>query len=72
MNEVLMTSALMTMFYAVMAVAVTWGMLRLLDVAGGLYSKKIIWRIGDDPRSACIYFGLRFLGACILVGLAIS
>lgn len=72
MTEILATSTALTLGYAVAAILLTWGLLRALDRAAGLNPKETIRSITDDPKAAALYFGLRFLGACLLVGLAIS
>lgn len=72
MNEVILTSWLMTVSYAALAVVGGWWLLRLLDRIGGVNFKETVGRITSEPLSAAIYFGLRFLGVCLLLGMVIS
>ncbi|MCW8918954.1 MAG: hypothetical protein OQL08_09095 [Gammaproteobacteria bacterium] len=72
MTEVIVTSTSLTLFMAFIALFLVWMLLRLLDISQGRDIHLTLNRIHDDPRSAALYLGLRFMGACLLVGLVIS
>lgn len=72
MTEVMITSGLYRLVFAVVAILSLFLLLRLLDHLSGTTFRLTFKRITYDPRSAALYFGLRFLGACILLGLLLS
>lgn len=72
MIDVIMTSSGLTLLFALVAILAAWGMLRWLDVIAGVNFKTTIREVCRNEHSAALYFGLRFLGVCILLGLVLS
>lgn len=72
MDPILIESAIFRLAFAGLAVGVTWGLLRLLDKAAGVPFRTVVREIADDAGTAALYYGLRFLGACLLVGYVLS
>jgi len=72
MNEVIMTSTMLSVFYALVAVLGAWLMLRLLDRVSGVDFTKTMLGVCANEHSAAIYLGLRFMGVCILFGMVLS
>lgn len=73
MNEVMLASGLMTLFYALFALVTAWGVLRILDRLTGVNFREVLNEvITHDPMASASYFGLRFFGVCVLIGLTIS
>jgi hypothetical protein len=72
MNEVILTSSIITIATALVAIIMAWLMLRLLDALGFIDFKTTIVRICSNETSAAVYFGLRFVGVCILFGMVLS
>ena len=72
MIDVLMTSSAMTLGFALLALLMGWLALRVLDRTGGVNFKETMGRISYEPKPAAIYFGLRFIGMCLLIGLVLS
>jgi len=71
MKEILFVSTAHTLVLALAAVFLVWATLRLLDWVTGTPFSEIKEVIYADPKAAALYAGLRFLGACLLIGLAI-
>ena len=71
MNQVMLTSGIYQLVMAVMAIIIVWFLLRLLDVSLGFRFRTWLQENNNDTAVG-IYLGLRFLGACILVGLLFS
>jgi hypothetical protein len=72
MTEILATSALLTVAYALFALIAAWYVLRVFDSLGRVHFKTTIGRISSDPKAAAVYFGCRFIGVCLLVGLVVG
>lgn len=72
MFNVLATSSLHTLLMACLAFVLMWLVLKMLDRASGRPFKRSFEVINDEARALGIYYGLRFLGACIFFGLAFS
>ncbi|SEG12872.1 hypothetical protein [Marinobacterium lutimaris] len=72
MDGVLMVSSLLTLAFALLALFMGWLSLRLLDRMGGINFKETVGRITYEPKPAAIYFGLRFVGVCVLLGMVLS
>lgn len=78
MFEVIAVSSLLKLGFAFIALGLVWGVLRGLDYLMGLKFKTILngssskKGIRDDSIAIAIYFSIRFLGTCILVGWVIS
>ena len=68
MGEVLFTSATMTLAFAIVAIVLTLMVLRIFDVLTGAPFHSVREVIREDPKAAALYYGLRFLGVCLLVG----
>lgn len=71
MNTVMLTSGVYQLVMAIIAILMVWLLLRLLDVALGFRFRDWLQENQNDTAIG-IYLGLRFLGACILVGLLFS
>lgn len=71
MQQLLIISTLQTLFIATAAILLVWLLLRLLDKALGRKFGEIYDVIIKDSKATALYFGLRFIGACVLVGLAL-
>ena len=71
MQQLLIVSTLQTLMMAICAVLLVWLLLRLLDRISGCKFTVFLEEIRNDSMASAVYFGLRFLGACLLVGLAI-
>ena len=71
MNQVMLTSGIYQLVMAVLAIIIVWFLLRLLDVSLGFRFRTWLQENNNDTAVG-IYLGLRFLGACILVGLLFS
>lgn len=72
MTEILATSALLTIAHALFALVAAWYLLRVFDQIGRVNFRATMMRITQDARSAALYFGCRFIGVCLLVGLVVG
>jgi hypothetical protein len=72
MHDFIGLAALLNLTYAAAAILVTVYLTRWLDRRARIRFPAIMERISNDPMAAALYFGARFLGACILVGLVLS
>lgn len=72
MLEVLMTSGVYRLFFALLALVALFFLLRWFDQLSGKTFKNAYSRIQDDAKALAIYYGLRFLGACLLLGQLLS
>lgn len=72
MNQVLLTSIGLQLVTAIIALLVIWGMFRLLDRGMGHPFADAVEKMYENPMAVALYYGLRFLGACILIGLLLS
>lgn len=72
MGEVIFVSTALDIGLALVALALLWGVFRLLDHAAG----RKWWEVSDtilrDPLAAAVYYGLRFIGAATLMGLLLG
>jgi hypothetical protein len=71
MEGFVFTAAVLNLAYAVVALALVWAFLRVLDKRAGLDFKEFFKDLRNDPQAAATYLGWRFVGACVLVGLAL-
>lgn len=71
MGQVIITSSLLTLVMAIVAVFMTWGCLRVLDILTGFDFRSWVQSDKNDIAVA-IYLGARFIGACLLVGMLFS
>jgi len=72
MNDVILTSAMLKLGMAVVAIFFTWGSLRILDVLLSFDFRRWLNAECNDDLAVALYLGARFVGACILVGLLFS
>ncbi len=72
MTEILTLNALMTLAYIVFALFVAWYVLRVFDQLGRIHFKTTMRTIANDPHAAALYFGCRFIGVCLLIGLVVG
>lgn len=68
MSEVVFTSGMFTLVMAFIAVTGVMLLLRWIDKLTGVPFSSIREVIKSEPISCAIYYGLRFLGVCMLVG----
>ncbi len=68
MTNVIVQSGMFTLVMAFLAVASVMVLLRLFDYLTGAPFSQIREEIKRDSMSAAVYYGLRFLGVCMLVG----
>ncbi|MCW8923681.1 MAG: hypothetical protein OQK69_08645 [Gammaproteobacteria bacterium] len=68
MTEVIFQSGMFTLVMAFIAVAGVMLLLRWIDKITGVPFSSIREVIKRDPISCAVYYGLRFLGVCMLVG----
>lgn len=52
-------------YFAAAALSI-WGLLRGFDWLAGTKFSSVAGEMKNDPRALSIYFGLRFVGVCIL------
>lgn len=72
MEGFLIQSYALRMVGGISAVALLWLSLRLMSQSVGVDMGKVARDIAADPSCAAVYFGLRFVGACVLLGWALS
>lgn len=72
MQNVVFTSLLMQAVTAVAALLLIWVLFRVLDKGTGMPFSKAIETIYQSPNAVALYYGLRFLGACVLIGQLLS
>jgi hypothetical protein len=72
MEEFIGLAALLNLGYAAAAIIMTVYLTRWLDRRARVRFPSILERITHEPLAAALYFGARFLGACLLVGLVLS
>lgn len=72
MTEILATSIIMRAIIALIALVVIWGLFRALDHASGHPFKEAVEKMYESPLALAIYYGLRFVGGCVLIGLLLS
>lgn len=72
MFELIGVQYVTTALYAMTALVIVLGLLRWLDKSAGRPWCHVIDNIREDPRAAAFYYGVRFAGACLLVGMVMS
>lgn len=73
MQEMLVAGSVNRIVFALLALVMIWLLLRLFDRMSGVKFKRVMHeRISTDAAASAWYFGLRFVGACYLVGSVIS
>ena len=72
MGEVILTSIVVKLLTALAALLIVWGMFRLLDKGTGHPFSEAMEKMYESPLAVAAYYGLRFVGACLLVGLLLS
>lgn len=75
--NVSMVGAAVNVALAVVGVACAWVLARLMDHAAGRsrcnsYTGQWITRLQLSPLAVALYFGLRWVGICLLFGLLLS
>lgn len=68
MNEVILTSSMLTLALALVAVFMVLVVLRVFDWITGKPFYGVREVMLNDPKATAVYYGLRFLGVCMLVG----
>lgn len=72
MDSFVFTAALMKLGYVALAAAAIWYGLRALDRSLGVRFSETMAIIRRDPKATAIYFAMRILAICVLVGLVIG
>ncbi|WP_435102334.1 hypothetical protein [Arhodomonas sp. AD133] len=72
MGEVIVVSTVLDIGLALVALALLWGVFRLLDRAAGRDWYEVSSTILHEPLAAAVYYGLRFIGAATLMGLLLG
>lgn len=72
MSDVFAVSQLTKALWALIGFALVFGVIRLSEFAIKLDIEKVVNGIESDPLASAIYLGLRFIGACLLVGWLLS
>lgn len=72
MDAILFSSALLKLFYVVVAIAVVWIAVRMLRSSTQRDVRKVLDLIDTDPKAAALYWGLTFFGICYVIGAAIG
>lgn len=72
MIYVMTVGALALIVLAVVGVACAWALARAMDHANqsprASRFLRVLEQIEEDPKAAALYYGLRWLGICILIG----
>lgn len=71
MYDIAAFANLVGLVWAVLGILAVVLVSRWLDKRAGILFRDAIALIRQDPRAAGFYYGLRFLGLCILVGAAL-
>ena len=71
MEQILLISSLQTLSLAACALVLVWLLLRAMDKSGNHKFTSVTETLRQDPMAAAVYYGARFIGACLLVGLVI-
>lgn len=73
MDSIIITSALFKLTFALAAVALLTGTLRMLDRWSGVRFTMILAELRqDDGKAVAIYFGARIIAIAILIGMALG
>ncbi|WP_431282707.1 transglycosylase SLT domain-containing protein [Humitalea sp. 24SJ18S-53] len=72
MGDFLLTAAAMKALYVSVGVVIAILVTRWLDHRGGIRFRHALSVIMLQPQAAALYFGLRILGICILLGLLVG
>lgn len=72
MGQVIATSTALTLAMAIVAVVLVFALLRFRDRLVRVDFREVMRGITDDSIAAALYFGLTFIGACLLMGLVLS
>lgn len=72
MLTVMTMGALALIVLATVGVSCAWGLSRAMDRANQSRRAsrflRVLERIEEDPHAAAVYYGMRWLGICILIG----
>lgn len=73
MSDVVIMSTVLNLVFAVLAVVALVFLLRWFDKQAGVGFTEWIEAVSNEnPKALAIYYGLRFLGVCLLVGAIIQ
>lgn len=68
-----LTATLLKVVWSMLAVVALILLLRWIDKRNGIsFGTDILAGIRADPMAAAVYFGARFVGAALLVGLVVA
>jgi hypothetical protein len=71
-TTLLTVSGIQTLAFALIAILLGWLLLRGLDRLSRVDFKLTMTRIAHEPHAAALYFGCRFVGVCLLLGMVLS
>ena len=72
MTEFMVSGLILRLIVVVIALVVVWAVLRVLDRLTGVRFVSVYQAVATNPLGLGLYLGLRFIGACVLVGLLLS
>lgn len=72
MAEFMVSGFILRLIVVVIALVVVWAVLRVLDRLTGVRFVSVYHAMATNPLGLGLYLGLRFIGACLLVGLLLS
>lgn len=72
MTNVFAISQLSKLVWALIAFGMVFSVLRVSELFVKLNIDKVVNKIEEEPLASAMYLGLRFVGACILVGWVLS
>lgn len=72
MQEVILTSSIITIAWCIFGIIIAFLLLRLRDKAIGLPFRDVFKTIAKDPLAAAIYYGLTAIAVFLYMGLAVS
>lgn len=72
MDPIVLQAAVFKLAFALAACVGAWAMLRALDKSLGVGFRSIHHELGKGNVAIALYYGLRFIGVAILIGLALG
>jgi len=72
MQEIIFSGLALNGAYALLSILSVWMMLRMLDNLSNVEFHLVINALLKDEKATALYFGLRFVGACLLFGLVVQ
>lgn len=72
MTDIMATTLTTRITLALVAFVMLWCALKAFDYASGFQFESAIKRMQDVPTSMAVYYGFRFVGCCVLLGMLLS